>query len=90
MGDAGDITGKPTGEARRFAAFISYSHADAAQAAKLQRRLERYRLPKHIAGTHRSNATAKNLNITNNNNQFNTEQNPIFSTNLQEALLTKQ
>lgn len=58
MGDAGDIIGKPTGEARRFAAFISYSHADAAQAAKLQRRLERYRLPKHIAGTHVKKATA--------------------------------
>jgi tetratricopeptide (TPR) repeat protein len=35
--------------ARRFAAFISYSHADAAIAGKLQRKLERYRLPKHIA-----------------------------------------
>lgn len=33
---------------RRFAAFISYSHADAAIAAKLQRQLERYRLPKHV------------------------------------------
>jgi hypothetical protein len=35
-------------EKRRFAAFISYSHADSAVAAKLQRKLERYRLPKHI------------------------------------------
>jgi tetratricopeptide (TPR) repeat protein len=34
---------------RRFAAFISYAHADAAVAAKLQSRLERYRLPKHLA-----------------------------------------
>lgn len=34
-----------------FAAFISYSHADAGIAARLQRRLERYRLPKHVAGT---------------------------------------
>jgi tetratricopeptide (TPR) repeat protein len=33
---------------RRFAAFISYSHADTEVAAKLQRRLERYRLPKHV------------------------------------------
>ena len=34
---------------RRFAAFISYSHADAKAAARLQRRLEKYKLPKHIA-----------------------------------------
>ncbi len=37
---------------RRFAAFISYAHADAAIAAKLQSRLERYRLPKHLAQSH--------------------------------------
>ena len=37
---------------QRFAAFISYSHADAAYAGKLQSRLERYRLPKHIAAAH--------------------------------------
>lgn len=49
MGEAGNIAGKPAVDARRFAAFISYSHADAAAAAKLQRRLERYRLPKRIA-----------------------------------------
>ena len=41
---ATDVKGK-----RRFAAFLSYAHADAAIAAKLQARLERYRLPKHIA-----------------------------------------
>jgi hypothetical protein len=35
--------------ARGFAAFISYSHADADVAAKLQRQLERYRLPKNVA-----------------------------------------
>lgn len=35
-------------DARRFAAFISYSHADAQAAATLQRKLERYRLPRHI------------------------------------------
>jgi tetratricopeptide (TPR) repeat protein len=40
------------GKTARFAAFISYSHADAAVAAKLQRKLERYRLPKHIVETH--------------------------------------
>lgn len=47
--------GKPSGltNARsRFAAFISYAHADAAMAAKLQARLERYRLPKHVAISH--------------------------------------
>jgi hypothetical protein len=44
----GDVPAQADG-ARRFAAFISYSHADAAIAAKLQRKLERYRLPKHVA-----------------------------------------
>lgn len=33
---------------QRFAAFISYSHADAKAAEKLQRQLERYRLPKNV------------------------------------------
>lgn len=41
-----------TSAKRRFAAFISYAHADAAIAAKLQSKLERYRLPKHIAEAH--------------------------------------
>lgn len=40
------------GAAQRFAAFISYSHADAAIAAKLQRKLEQYRLPRHVAALH--------------------------------------
>lgn len=35
--------------ARPFRAFVSYSHADAAFAARLQRRLEAYRLPKRLA-----------------------------------------
>lgn len=37
-----------TQDERRFAAFISYSHADSIVAEKLQRRLERYRLPGHV------------------------------------------
>ncbi len=34
--------------ARRYGAFISYSHDDAAFAARLQRRLETYRLPRQV------------------------------------------
>lgn len=49
MVDAGNIGHRDGADARRFAAFISYSHGDADTAAKLQRRLERYRLPKRIA-----------------------------------------
>ena len=49
MGNAGEIDNQTPGNARRFAAFISYSHSDAIAAAKLQRRLERYRLPKRVA-----------------------------------------
>ncbi|MFQ5346695.1 MAG: toll/interleukin-1 receptor domain-containing protein [Rhodothalassiaceae bacterium] len=33
----------------RFRAFLSYSHADAAAARRLHRRLEGYRLPRHLA-----------------------------------------
>ncbi len=36
----------------RFSAFISYSHEDMAAAAKLQQKLERYRLPKQVAAGH--------------------------------------
>lgn len=35
---------------RPFRAFVSYAHADAPFAARLQRRLEAYRLPKRLAG----------------------------------------
>lgn len=41
---------------RRFSAFISYSHDDMAAAAKLQQKLERYRLPKHVAAKHVNSA----------------------------------
>ncbi|GAA4641659.1 hypothetical protein GCM10023115_01210 [Pontixanthobacter gangjinensis] len=34
--------------ANRFKAFVSYSHADKAEAQKLHRKLEAYRLPKHL------------------------------------------
>jgi tetratricopeptide (TPR) repeat protein len=53
----GPGSGESTGS-RRFAAFISYAHADAGVAAKLQSRLERYRLPKHIALVHADGETA--------------------------------
>lgn len=36
--------------ARPFRAFVSYSHADSAFAARLQRKLEGYRLPRRLAG----------------------------------------
>lgn len=49
MGVAASNRAKALGDGRRFAAFISYSHADANAAAALQRKLERYRLPKRIA-----------------------------------------
>lgn len=58
MGVGSANAGPATGDARRFAAFISYSHADAAAAAKLQRKLERYRLPKRVAEARASEATA--------------------------------
>jgi len=38
-------------ETPRFSAFVSYSHADKKAAQKLHRRLEGYRLPKHVAET---------------------------------------
>lgn len=34
----------------RFRAFVSYSHADAAVAQKLHRKIEAYRLPQHLRG----------------------------------------
>ena len=49
MGASGENAVETSAGNRRFAAFISYSHADAIAAAKLQRKLERYRLPKRIA-----------------------------------------
>jgi len=49
MPETSGIAVPPAGE--RFAAFISYSHADAVAAGKLQRQLERYRLPRNVSVT---------------------------------------
>ena len=43
------------GSSQRFAAFISYSHKDEAWARWLHRRLESFRVPRHLAGTQGSN-----------------------------------
>lgn len=40
----------PGQSAGGFRAFVSYSHADKAEAARLHRRLEGYRLPKRLRG----------------------------------------
>lgn len=61
MADAGDITRLHAADARRFAAFISYSHADGKAAAKLQRKLERYRLPKRIADARGESASVGSI-----------------------------
>lgn len=39
----------PSAAPARFRAFVSYSHADAAAARRLQRRLETYRVPRRLA-----------------------------------------
>jgi hypothetical protein len=41
-------TEKSDPRAARFRAFVSYSHADAAIAQKLHRKIETYRLPRHL------------------------------------------
>jgi hypothetical protein len=43
--------GAGDGERGRYTAFLSYSHKDAAQARRLHRRLERYRIPRRLVGT---------------------------------------
>lgn len=45
------------GETRRYAAFISYCHADSKSAVALQRFLETYRLPRDVAGAEADRAT---------------------------------
>src|SRR5688572_29180331 len=40
--------GEPMAQARRYAAFISYSSSDAGFAAKLHRALEHYRIPRSV------------------------------------------
>jgi hypothetical protein len=44
-----DMPDSHTQQAFRYSAFISYSHLDAAFARRLHRRLETYRLPRHLA-----------------------------------------
>ena len=39
------------GDSRRYRAFMSYSHSDAAVATRLHRSLENYRVPKRLRGT---------------------------------------
>jgi tetratricopeptide (TPR) repeat protein len=41
----------------RYAAFLSYSHKDAAAAGRLHRRLETYRLPQRLAGSEGARGT---------------------------------
>src|SRR4051812_42232519 len=41
---------EPAGADVRYTAFLSYSHRDAAAAARLHRRLEAYRVPKRLVG----------------------------------------
>ena len=41
---------EPAGTDVRYTAFLSYSHKDAAAAARLHRRLEAYRVPKRLVG----------------------------------------
>ncbi len=55
---AGDANGAGVA-AKRFAAFISYAHADAAVAARLQKRIETYRLPPQLRSADGSTATAR-------------------------------
>jgi hypothetical protein len=43
--------GAEDGERGRYTAFLSYSHKDAAQARRLHRRLERYRIPRRLVGS---------------------------------------
>jgi len=44
------MASEPTRAARRYRAFIAYSHADARWAAWLHRRLESYRVPRRLVG----------------------------------------
>jgi tetratricopeptide (TPR) repeat protein len=42
---------EPAGADVRYTAFLSYSHRDAAAAARLHRRLEAYRIPRRLVGS---------------------------------------
>lgn len=46
---SGDLTSTDPATSRRYSAFISYTDADRALVARLQSRLERYRLPRRLA-----------------------------------------
>lgn len=45
------VAGSSDGRGDRFRAFVSYAHVDAAAAARLQRRLENYRVPQALHDT---------------------------------------
>ncbi|MEM6475432.1 MAG: TIR domain-containing protein [Pseudomonadota bacterium] len=56
-----DMVIEPTMAQKKYGAFISYSHADAATVAKLHKQLEAYRLPKGLGSINALNASKSGL-----------------------------